>query len=118
MTIRGPVFRAWTLALLLSGAVSVRPLSAAEQNPQLEVGPPRPAQDLGITLVTSLVNSVYVPARLALTTAAAIVGGFVGLVNGGNLDAAAAIWQTADGDAFVTPSMIEQRRWPRLGPRR
>lgn len=93
------------------------PAQAAEQNPQLEVGPPRPAQQLSITLAATLLNSVYVPLRFALTATAAVAGGCVGLLNGGEPAAAAAVWDNADGEAFITPSMIEQRRWPRLGRR-
>jgi len=102
-----------TTVLILPG--STVPVRAAEQNPQLEVGPPRPVRELGATLAATALNSVYVPVRFALTATAAVVGGCVGLINGGDADAAAAVWANADGDAFVTPDMIEHRRWPRLG---
>ncbi|GBD26456.1 hypothetical protein HRbin30_01788 [bacterium HR30] len=116
--LRSVCARVFAIALGWSSGPLLGVAGAAEQNPQLEVGHVRPAQELGVTLAATLVNSVYVPLRFALTTTAAVVGGAVGLLNGGEPDAAAAIWENADGDAFVTPSMIEQRRWPRLGRRR
>jgi len=65
--------------------------------------------------VAPALKSVCVRVRFALTAPAAVVVGCVGLINGGDADAAAAVWANADGDAFVTPDMIEHRRWPRLG---
>lgn len=91
------------------------PLRAAEQNPQLEVGSARPAHELGAAVAATVANSVYVPVRFAMTVGAAVFGGCVALINGGDAEAAAAIWENADGEAFITPSMIEQRRWPRFG---
>jgi hypothetical protein len=102
-------------AVVLLAGSTVMPVGAAEQNPQLEVGAAQPAREVGVTLIATAVNSVYVPLRFALTVTAAVLGGWIGLINGGDAGAAAALWDNADGDAFVTPEMIEHRRWPRLG---
>lgn len=80
---------------------------AAEQNPQLAGSPARPARDPGGTLPATLANGVYAPLRFAVTVGAAALGGCVVRINGGDPEAAAAVWENTDGEAFFTLGTIE-----------
>ena len=54
-----------------------------------------------------LINIVYVPVRLMLTGAGAILGGFAGFITFGDRAAAEAIWGLTDGSMVITPEMLE-----------
>ncbi len=92
------------------GGPCLRPAQAAEQNPQLEIGPARPVHPLSDAIAATLPNRIYVLLRFAFTTAAAVLGGCVAVLNGGNLQVAAAVRESANGETFLTPSMLHIRR--------
>jgi hypothetical protein len=90
----------------------------AGQNPQIEVGPPQPGHDVSIALAAATFNLIYAPVRLALTTVMAGVGGATGWLNGGDYESASALWDSTDGQAFITPTILEGRERLRFGPPR
>ena len=88
---------------------------AVEQNPQLERAPVHPAERAGVSLAAALLNAVYFPARLVLTIVTAELGGFTGMMTGGDRQAAWAVWDATDGQGFITPAMLEGREPMRFG---
>ncbi|MCK6556663.1 hypothetical protein L6Q96_19115 [Candidatus Binatia bacterium] len=79
---------------------------AAPQAPIIE--PPHvQAKDVGYSLGAAAVNVVYFPVRLAVTTLTAAAGGFTGFMIGGDPEAAAAIWDSTDGQAYITPEILD-----------
>jgi hypothetical protein len=54
-----------------------------------------------------IVNTVYVPLRLALVAVGGVLGGFAGFITLGSLGAAESIWGLTDGSAVITPAMLE-----------
>jgi len=86
-----------------------------EQNPQLELAPVPPAQRAGVSLAAGLLNAVYFPVRLVLTIVTAELGGFTGMMTGGDRQAAWAVWDATEGQAFITPAMLEGRETMRFG---
>ncbi|HVM95386.1 MAG TPA: hypothetical protein VMT89_03305 [Candidatus Acidoferrales bacterium] len=95
--------------------ICAAPLWAAEQNPQLEVGPARPGRDVGIAVAAAMFNVVYVPARLALTTVMAGLGGVTGWLCGGDYQTSRALLDATDGQAYITPDILEGRERLRFG---
>lgn len=91
------------------------PSWAAEQNPQREVGPPKPTKDVSIAVAAALFNVVYAPVRFATSTVMAGVGGAIGWLNGGDSESARSIWDNTDGQAFITPAILERREQLRFG---
>ena len=88
---------------------------AVEQNPQLERAPVHPAERAGVSLAAALLNAVYFPARLVLTIVTAELGGYTGMMTGGDRQAAGAVWDATDGQGFITPAMLEGREPMRFG---
>ena len=88
---------------------------AVEQNPQLERAPVHPAERAGVSLAAALLNAVYFPARLVLTIVTAELGGFTGMMTGGDRRAAEAVWDATEGQGFITPAMLEGREPMRFG---
>ena len=105
---------AWVLALTVALAWTA-PALAREQDPKIEVGPPRTAQELGVTLGAAAINIVYFPLRLALTLVTAELGGVAGWMTGGETQSAHAVWNSTDGEAYVTPAMLEGRQQLHFG---
>ncbi|MBI3782005.1 MAG: hypothetical protein HY270_01250 [Deltaproteobacteria bacterium] len=91
------------------------PLWAAQQNPQVEVGPPQPGHDVSIAVAAAMFNVFYVPARLAVTAVMAGVGGTTAWFNGGDYTTANALWDATDGQAFITPNILEGKERLRFG---
>jgi len=96
---------ACSLALLVATA---SPAWSAEQSFTVE---PHisPAQDAGLSLLAATANLVYFPARLVVTVITAEVGGFTGWMTGGDTEAANSVWAVTDGQAFLTPRILEGR---------
>jgi len=105
---------AWVLAVAAAVACTT-PVLAREQDPKIEVGPPRPAQELGVTIGAAAINTVYFPLRLALTLVTAELGGLAGWMTGGEVQSAHAVWNATDGEAYVTPAMLEGRQQLHFG---
>ena len=91
------------------------PALAAEQNPQIGRTPQQPARDLGISLASAASNVGYFPVRLAVTLVTGVVGGLSGWLNGGDQPAANAVWNSTDGQAYVSPAMLTGRETFRFG---
>jgi hypothetical protein len=105
---------ACTLAFLLVLAAAL-PASAAPQAPQLEP-PPRPAQAAGFSLAAAGANIFYFPARFALTVVMAELGGLTGAMTGGDSRSARAVCNLTQGQAFITPGVLEGHEALRFGP--
>jgi len=60
-------------------------------------------------------NIVYFPLRLAITIVTAEVGGLTGWLTGGDEAAARAVWRGTQGQAYITPEVIEGRERLRFG---
>jgi hypothetical protein len=108
--------------LLLLAVVVATPVWAAEQMlageepaAQMTETPAGLTPDAGASLLAALTNIVYFPLRLTITLATAEVGGFTGWLTGGNEAAARAVWQSTDGQAMITPEVIEGREPLRFG---
>jgi len=86
-----------------------------EQNPQLELAPAHPAERAGVSLAAAVLNVIYFPARFALTIVTAELGGFTGMMTGGDRRAAEAVWDATEGQGFITPAMLEGREPMRFG---
>jgi hypothetical protein len=109
------------LALLLAVAMATPAWSAGEIPPgkmtppealQTEQGPPPGA---GTSLAAAVSNIVYFPLRFTVTVITAEVGGFTGWMTGDNIPAADAVWRSTDGQAYITPEVIEGREHLRFG---
>jgi len=87
----------------------------AEQNPQLELAPAHPVERAGASLASALCNVVYFPLRFALTVVTAGLGGFTGMMTGGDLRAADAVWDATEGQGFITPAILEDSEPLRFG---
>lgn len=63
-----------------------------------------------LSLGSTMVNTVVFPVKLAVGLAGAEIGGVAGAMNGGDLEAAAGIWNvTTDGSYFDTPAALDGR---------
>ncbi len=62
-----------------------------------------------------LINTVFFPLKLVIGLVGAEVGGLAGAMSGGDIEAAAGVWNvTTDGSYFVTPADLDGRgtvRW-------
>jgi len=96
------------MGLLLSPAVF--PMSYPPE-PVTRATEPSAAASLG----AAVGNIVYFPIRLLTTVVTAELGGFTGWMTGGNEPAARAVWHSTEGQAFLTPEMVEGREPLRIG---
>jgi hypothetical protein len=104
----------WIPAVLLTLALAA-PAIAAPQAPQ--VGQVRRAgPDIGFSFAAAAANIVYFPLRFALTVATAHVGGLAAWLNGGDHLTAQTIWASTDGQAYITPDILEGRERLQFGP--
>ncbi len=106
-----------TIALVGALTVPLR-LFAAEQDRRIEAGPVRAPTNVGIAIAASMMNLVYVPVRLVVTTCTAVAGGTLGFLSLGNVDIAESIWGSTEGQAIITPAILERRERLQFGPRR
>jgi hypothetical protein len=75
-----------------------------------------PGQAAGFSVLAAVTNVVYFPVRLGLTVLTAELGGLTGWMTGGDGQAAQAVWNVTDGQAFITPAVLEGREALRFGP--
>jgi len=87
---------------------------AAPQAPIIE-GATSPAQEAGMGLAAACVNIAYAPVRLVVTLVTAEVGGLTGLLTGGDRPSAWAVWDSTDGQAFITPEILQGHERLRFG---
>lgn len=73
------------------------------------------APDVGTSVLAALSNILYFPLRFTITVVTAEVGGVTGWMTGGDAAAAQAVWQSTDGQTFITPEVIEGRERLRFG---
>ena len=66
---------------------------------------PEPGEAIG----AAFINVVFLPFRLAATTAVAVLGGFTGFMTGGDRRAAWDVFNLAGGDQIITPGMLNGR---------
>lgn len=92
------------------------PAWGAPQGVRLEDVTPHPAQAAGISLGAAVTNTVYFPLRLAVTIVTAEVGGLTGFFTGGDDASARSVWSSTNGQAFITPEILEGRERLRFGP--
>jgi len=90
-------------------------IAAMPQNPDLEVAPARPAQEVGVSLAAAAINIVYFPARFVITAVSGGIGGLTAWMTGGDQRSAQAIWNATEGQAFVTPEILEGRERLQFG---
>ena len=69
----------------------------------------------GAAFGAAVINVVYFPVRLALSTVWSEVGGAVGWLTGGNQAAAEDVWSVFRGSGYVTPGMLAGRERFRFG---
>jgi hypothetical protein len=91
------------------------PAWAAPQGVQLERAP-RPAQAAGYSIAAAAANLVYFPLRLTLTALTGELGGLTGWMTGGNRHSERAVCGLTEGQAFITPRVLEGRESLRFGP--
>lgn len=113
--------KVWCVSLLFVLAMAIPAWSATETM----TGAMAPAQvsemwqgrapDPGTSLLAALSNIIYFPLRFTITVVTAEVGGFTGWMTGGDAAAAQAVWQSTDGQAYITPELIEGRERLRFG---
>ena len=101
------------IAVLVLGWAGQAP--AAPQAPVVEAALPPPAQAVGITIGAAATNLLYFPARFIVTLVTAESGGLVGWLNGGDRQSARSIWESTDGQGFITPPILEGRERLRFG---
>jgi hypothetical protein len=94
------VTRSAVAAVLITALVGATAM-AQEPAPIVRSHNPR------LVMTAMLINIVYVPARLMLTGAGAILGGFAGFITFGDKAAAQAMWGLTDGSMVVTPEMLQ-----------
>jgi hypothetical protein len=73
------------------------------------------APNVGTSLLAALSNIFYFPLRFTVTVVTAEVGGLTGWMTGGDVTAAQAVWRSTDGQAYITPGVIEGRERLRFG---
>ncbi len=105
------VVRAIGFAVALAGAL---PAWGVPQGAQLEEV--SPGEAAGFSLLAAVTNVVYFPVRLGLTAVTAELGGLTGWMVGGDQQAAQAVWNVTDGQAYITPAILEGREALRFGP--
>ena len=104
---------AWTLAVLLP-LLWTAPVFGAEQAPMVE-RTRRVGQDVGFSFLAAAANIVYFPVRFVVTAVTAEVGGLAAWLNGGDRLTAWAVWDSTDGQAYITPAILEGRERLRFG---
>jgi nucleoside permease NupC len=67
--------------------------------------------EFGMSVASGVASIVYFPIKLVVGTVGAVVGGFGGMVTGGNERVAKGIWRPmVGGSYFVTPETLEGQR--------
>jgi hypothetical protein len=108
--------RVWYLLALPLVVAMATPAWSAGEVPPGQMTPPQaveaeegPPPNAGASLAAALCNVVYFPLRFAITVVTAEVGGFTGWMTGGDRAAAHAVWQSTEGQAYITPDVLEGR---------
>jgi hypothetical protein len=91
--------------LCLAVLVSIVATGARAADEEFRDRRPEPGQAIG----AAFINVVFLPLRLIVTTADALLGGFTGFMTGGNRQAAWDVWNLAGGDQIITPGMLSGR---------
>ena len=100
---------------LVAAVLSATAAWAAPQWPPVEEVSPPPAQPVGTSLLAAFINIFYFPARFVVTVGTAELGGLAGWLNGGDEGTAQAVWNSTEGQAYVTPAILEGREPLRFG---
>jgi hypothetical protein len=100
---------AWPVAAGAQGMAEDEDLSQTTQEPLGYV------PGAWSSLAAAASNIVYFPVRLAITLVTAEAGGLTGWLTGGDRAAARAVWHSTDGQAYITPEVIEGRERLRFG---
>jgi len=67
-----------------------------------------PGREAGLALGAAVSNLLYVPVKILFATGGLIVGSWAGLLTGGDVRAAYAVWvPTASGTYFLRPAHLE-----------
>ena len=109
------------LTLVLAAALSVSAAAqamAGEEEEDLSQGSEGPRTYVAggwPSFLAAASNIVYVPVRFAITIVTAEVGGLTGWLTGGDRAAAQAVWHSTEGQAYLTPDVIEGRERLRFG---
>jgi hypothetical protein len=114
--------KVWCVLALLLGVAMATPAWSADEVRAGLMTPPQamateqgPTPNAGASLAAALYNIVYFPLRFTVTVITAEVGGFTGWMTGGDAAAAHAVWQSTDGQAYITPEVLEGRERLRFG---
>lgn len=84
------------IAVLLGAFVAGRPAAATQ------------GEELGRAVAAVTLNVFYLPVKAVMATIGLAAGGIAGLVTGGDVRTAYAIWvPTASGTWFFTPAQVE-----------
>jgi hypothetical protein len=105
---------AWGVILavvLIANAAAADTAAPAQDQPAVQAGSdelteyyePSPVAVVGAIAI----NVVYVPVRFLITVTGGFLGGFAGLLSGGNQKAAHKVWRLTDGSQVITPAMLE-----------
>ncbi len=105
---------ACTIAFLAVLAAAL-PAWAAPQGVRLET-PPKPAQAAGYSVAAAAANLVYFPLRFTLTALTGELAGLTGWMTGGNRQSERAVYGLTEGQAFITPRVLEGRESLCFGP--
>ena len=74
------------------------------------------AAALDLSLGSMMINTIFFPVKLAIGLVGAELGGLAGAMNGGDIEAAAGVWNvTTDGSYFITPADLDGRGSVQLG---
>ena len=102
--------------IFVAALAAALPAWGAPQQVRLEDAVPHPAQAAGIGLGAALINVVYFPVRFCVTVGTAEIGGVTGWLTGGDWSSASPVWNATDGQAYITPAILEGRERLRFGP--
>lgn len=69
----------------------------------------------GAAVAAAFANIVFMPVRLAITVVGAELGGFTGLMTGGNQQSAEDVWHLFRGDNMLTADMMRGEESLRFG---
>ena len=64
----------------------------------------------GVSLGAALINIVYVPVRLAVTTVIAELGGITGFLLAGDREGAQDVWGTINGQTIITQDILQGKQ--------
>jgi len=96
-------FRAWALAAVMVGALSVPAAAFAEDTRQA-------GRDAGVGLATVVANLFYIPAKVGYAAVGGLTGGLTYALTGGNLEAAEKVWvASGGGDYVLSPNHLQGR---------